>query len=80
MGGSVSKRNSEELITGRDEKRAHIMPRDPAGPPGPPVGVGVAGGASGGAPEKLVQTVFRWEHGGSKVCVFSPVLAPPGSS
>ncbi len=48
MGGSVSKRNSDELITGRDEKRPHIMPREVAPPPSP--GAGPRGAGDGASP------------------------------
>ena len=82
MGGSVSKRNSDEMITGRDEKRPHIMPRDsPSFPLSPSTATARAGDAAGddASSGKLVQTVFRWEHGGSRVRVATCVGAGPAA-
>jgi hypothetical protein len=79
-GNSISKRNSDETLVGREEKRPHVSREGsqsfggdrPAGATAPN-GRTTPGPAESTAPgstdpvEDMVQTVFRWEHGGSKV-------------
>ncbi len=79
-GNSISKRNSDETLVGREEKRPHVSREGsqsfvgdrPAGATAPN-GRTTPGPADSTAPgstdpvEDMVQTVFRWEHGGSKV-------------
>ncbi len=80
-GNSISKRNSDETLVGRDEKRPHVSREGSASLGGgdrPPAAPGTNGRSTPGPAEstapagtdpavEMVQTVFRWEHGGSKV-------------
>lgn len=66
MGGSVSKRESDQKLDAAEAEKRQKKVSEPQ--PSVTWTADMAGEASAGAGEEdLVQTVFRWDHGGNQV-------------